>query len=207
MPATVAVEPPRAPPPRNSRRKHYQEPQQHTLKGRKKQRGADHRRRNRSILGGELRHSELALLGSEEDIMIEEEEAEGEEEDEDGGGGGGGGEETKEKRKSFLFNMDDEEETVSLTDRHPQSGYENVYNEYGCCERVVINVSGLKFETQLKTLTQFPDTLLGDPEKRIRYFDPLRNEYFFDRNRPSFDAILYYYQSGWEVKEACQRTL
>ncbi|KAG9352701.1 hypothetical protein JZ751_021115 [Albula glossodonta] len=178
---------------------HHHEPQQHALRGRKKQRGAEPRRRNRSILGGDLRHSELALLGSEEEIMIEEEEeAEGEEEDEDGGGGGG--EESRGKRKSFLFNMDDEEETISLTDRRPQPGYENVYSEYGCCERVVINVSGLKFETQLKTLTQFPDTLLGDAEKRIRYFDPLRNEYFFDRNRPSFDAILYYYQSGGRLK-------
>uniref|UniRef100_A0A182MB49 Potassium channel tetramerisation-type BTB domain-containing protein n=1 Tax=Anopheles culicifacies TaxID=139723 RepID=A0A182MB49_9DIPT len=62
------------------------------------------------------------------------------------------------------------------------------------CERM--NVSGLRFETQLRTLNQFPDTLLGDPDRRLRYFDPLRNEYFFDRNRPSFDAILYYYQSG-----------
>jgi hypothetical protein len=59
-----------------------------------------------------------------------------------------------------------------------------------------LQVSGLRFETQLRTLNQFPDTLLGDPDRRIRYFDPLRNEYFFDRNRPSFDAILYYYQSG-----------
>uniref|UniRef100_A0A8C4WVD2 BTB domain-containing protein n=1 Tax=Eptatretus burgeri TaxID=7764 RepID=A0A8C4WVD2_EPTBU len=63
-------------------------------------------------------------------------------------------------------------------------------------ERVVINVSGLRFETQLKTLAQVPDSLLGDPERRARYFDPLRNEYFFDRNRDSFGAILYYYQSG-----------
>uniref|UniRef100_A0A673K3C0 Potassium voltage-gated channel subfamily A member 4 n=1 Tax=Sinocyclocheilus rhinocerous TaxID=307959 RepID=A0A673K3C0_9TELE len=157
---------------------------------RKKQRGVARWRRNRAALGGDLRHSELALLGSEEDIMIEEEEAEGEEEEEDRGS----------KRSSFVYNMGDEEETVSLTDRRPQSGYENVYNEYGCCERVVINVSGLKFETQLKTLAQFPDTLLGDPEKRIRYFDPLRNEYFFDRNRPSFDAILYFYQSGGRLK-------
>ncbi|KAM4617619.1 potassium voltage-gated channel subfamily A member 4 [Discoglossus pictus] len=78
--------------------------------------------------------------------------------------------------------------------------YQPVYSEFECCERVVINVSGLRFETQLKTLTQFPDTLLGDPDKRIRYFDPLRNEYFFDRNRPSFDAILYYYQSGGRLK-------
>ncbi|XP_048863339.1 shaker-related potassium channel tsha2-like [Brienomyrus brachyistius] len=69
-----------------------------------------------------------------------------------------------------------------------------------CCERVVINISGLRFETQLKTLAQFPSTLLGDPRKRMRFFDPLRNEYFFDRNRPSFDAILYYYQSGGKLR-------
>lgn len=61
-------------------------------------------------------------------------------------------------------------------------------------------VSGLRFETQLRTLNQFPDTLLGDPTRRLRYFDPLRNEYFFDRNRPSFDAILYYYQSGGRLR-------
>lgn len=175
---------------------HQQEPeqQQRVLRERKKQRGVGRWRRSRTTLGGDLRHSELALLGSEEDIMIEEEEAEGAEEEEEEEGGRGS------KRSSFLCNMDDEEETVSLTDRRPQSGYENVYSECGCCERVVINVSGLKFETQLKTLTQFPDTLLGDPDKRIRYFDPLRNEYFFDRNRPSFDAILYYYQSGGRLK-------
>uniref|UniRef100_A0A3Q3DCX3 Potassium voltage-gated channel subfamily A member 1 n=1 Tax=Hippocampus comes TaxID=109280 RepID=A0A3Q3DCX3_HIPCM len=69
-----------------------------------------------------------------------------------------------------------------------------------CCERVVINIAGLRFETQLKTLSQFPETLLGNPKKRMRYFDPLRNEYFFDRNRPSFDAILYYYQSGGRLR-------
>ncbi|XP_067090444.1 potassium voltage-gated channel subfamily A member 6a [Osmerus mordax] len=69
-----------------------------------------------------------------------------------------------------------------------------------CSERVVINISGLRFETQLKTLSRFPSTLLGDPRKRMRFFDPLRNEYFFDRNRPSFDAILYYYQSGGRLR-------
>ena len=30
--------------------------------------------------------------------------------------------------------------------------------------------------------------------------DALRKEYFFDRNRPSFDAILYYYQSGGRLR-------
>ena len=33
-----------------------------------------------------------------------------------------------------------------------------------------------------------------------RYFDPIRNEYFFDRNRHCFEAILYYYQSGGRLR-------
>ncbi|CAN0422004.1 unnamed protein product [Lampetra planeri] len=66
----------------------------------------------------------------------------------------------------------------------------------GDLQRVVINVSGERFETQLKTLDQFPDSLLGHPDKRARYFDPLQNEYFFDRSHVNFDAILFYYQSG-----------
>lgn len=161
------------------------------VRERRKRRGVASWRRNRSALGGDLRHSELALLGSEEDVMIDEEdEPDGDEDDR-----------RSSKRSSLIYTMDYEEDTASLTDRRPQSGYDNVYGtEYGHCERVVINVSGLKFETRLKTLAQFPDTLLGDPAKRIRYFDPLRNEYFFDRNRPSFDAILYFYQSGGRLK-------
>ncbi|CAI9606640.1 unnamed protein product [Staurois parvus] len=114
--------------------------------------------------------------------MLREEEEE-EEEEEEGG------------KKFYLC-----EEERSGRRSPAGGGYHPVYSEFECCERVVINVSGLRFETQLKTLSQFPETLLGDAEKRMRYFDPLRNEYFFDRNRPSFDAILYYYQSGGRLK-------
>jgi potassium voltage-gated channel Shaker-related subfamily A member 1 len=74
------------------------------------------------------------------------------------------------------------------------------YCDYELTERIVINVSGLRFETQQKTLSNFENTLLGDPQKRLKYFDPLRNEYFFDRNRSSFDAILYYYQSNGRLR-------
>ncbi|XP_008310805.1 potassium voltage-gated channel subfamily A member 1-like [Cynoglossus semilaevis] len=89
---------------------------------------------------------------------------------------------------------------TSAVPGHPQDTYPPDHNDHECCERVVINIAGLRFETQLKTLSQFPETLLGNPKKRMRYFDPLRNEYFFDRNRPSFDAILYYYQSGGRLR-------
>ncbi|XP_054623058.1 potassium voltage-gated channel subfamily A member 7-like [Dunckerocampus dactyliophorus] len=67
-------------------------------------------------------------------------------------------------------------------------------------ERLVINVSGMRYETQLRTLAQFPDSMLGDPRRRSRYFDPMRNELFLDRNRACFDAILYFYQSGGRLR-------
>ncbi|XP_033902847.1 potassium voltage-gated channel subfamily A member 2 [Acipenser ruthenus] len=100
----------------------------------------------------------------------------------------------------------DPTDEVSALQGHPQDIC-NPETDYECCERVVINISGLRFETQLKTLSQFPETLLGNPKKRMRYFDPLRNEYFFDRNRPSFDAILYYYQSGGRLRRPVNVTL
>ena len=63
-----------------------------------------------------------------------------------------------------------------------------------CREKITINVSGLRYETMVATLRNFPNTLLGDQLLRTKYYDPSRDEYFFDRNRPAFDAILYYYQ-------------
>ncbi|XP_075878679.1 potassium voltage-gated channel subfamily A member 2b [Nelusetta ayraudi] len=100
----------------------------------------------------------------------------------------------------------DPADEVAAHSVQPHDHYE-AEPDHECCERVVINISGLRFETQLKTLSQFPETLLGDPKKRMRYFDPLRNEYFFDRNRPSFDAILYYYQSGGRLRRPVNVTL
>jgi len=37
--------------------------------------------------------------------------------------------------------------------------------------------------------------LLADPAKRRRYFDCARQELFFDRHRPSFEAVFAYYQT------------
>eukprot|EP00794_Sanderia_malayensis_P019762 gene19762-21696_t len=62
-------------------------------------------------------------------------------------------------------------------------------------ERIRINVSGAKFETFLKTLDRFPDTLLGSPELRLTYYINEQNEYFFNRNREAFEGIFFFYQS------------
>ncbi|KAM7538503.1 hypothetical protein Aperf_G00000070477 [Anoplocephala perfoliata] len=69
-------------------------------------------------------------------------------------------------------------------------------NENASNERIVFNVSGLIFETYISTLQRYPDTLLGDPELRAKYYDEKHGYYFFDRHRESFDSILYYYQSN-----------
>lgn len=33
-----------------------------------------------------------------------------------------------------------------------------------------------------------------------RFYDPKKDEYFFDRSRQCFDSILYYYQSGGRLR-------
>ena len=39
-------------------------------------------------------------------------------------------------------------------------------------KRVIFEVSGLRYETYEKTLSNFPDTLLGDVIRRNEYMDP-----------------------------------
>jgi len=67
-------------------------------------------------------------------------------------------------------------------------------------DRVVINVSGMIFETLQETLSRYPNTLLGNAEKRSEFYVPETHEYFFNRNRSAFEAILYYYQSRGRLK-------
>ncbi|XP_008313562.1 potassium voltage-gated channel subfamily A member 1 [Cynoglossus semilaevis] len=121
-----------------------------------------------------------------------------------GGGGGGGGGSWKINDMNNTFSCSENAMDALLrADHSPHLFDEDMLGidlDTESNERVLINIAGLRYETQLGTLNQFPDTLLGDPAKRIKYFDPLRNEYFFDRNRPSFDGILYFYQSGGKIR-------
>ena len=63
-------------------------------------------------------------------------------------------------------------------------------------QKVTINVSGERYQTFVDTLDRFPKTLLGNAIKRERFYDDVEDEYFFDRDRSAFNAILYYYQSN-----------
>ncbi|XP_057293486.1 potassium voltage-gated channel subfamily A member 2-like [Hydractinia symbiolongicarpus] len=65
--------------------------------------------------------------------------------------------------------------------------------------RISLNVSGSLFETQEETLRKYPETLLGDKQKRSKFFCPNTKQFFFDRNIPSFQAILFFYQSSGKL--------
>ena len=67
-------------------------------------------------------------------------------------------------------------------------------------QRIVLNVGGERFETLQATLQRFPDTLLGNQEKRSHFYCHQTQEYFFDRSRSLFEAILFFYQSNGTLR-------
>ncbi|XP_057379435.1 potassium voltage-gated channel protein Shal-like [Daphnia carinata] len=62
-------------------------------------------------------------------------------------------------------------------------------------EKLIINVSGRRFETWRNTLEKYPDTLLGSNEREF-FYDEETKEYFFDRDPDIFRHILNYYRTG-----------
>ncbi|VDD91306.1 unnamed protein product [Enterobius vermicularis] len=62
-------------------------------------------------------------------------------------------------------------------------------------EKLLINISGRRFETWKNTLEKYPETLLGSSEKEF-FLDEETNEYFFDRDPDIFRHILTFYRTG-----------
>ncbi|CAD5233312.1 unnamed protein product [Bursaphelenchus xylophilus] len=64
-------------------------------------------------------------------------------------------------------------------------------------ERVVLNVGGIRHETYQATLKKIPATRLSRLTPAQANFDPLLNEYYFDRHGGIvFEQILNYYRTG-----------
>ena len=97
--------------------------------------------------------------------------------------------------------------TESNTDNNGQSSvtsylshrYHHPHVEHDRREKITINVSGERYQTYVDTLDRFPQTLLGNSLKREEFYDDVEDEYFFDRDRTAFNAILYYYQSWGQL--------
>lgn len=61
--------------------------------------------------------------------------------------------------------------------------------------RICLVVGGKFFQTFESTLSNYPQTLLGNVESRGKYYNAASNTYVFERCASSFDTILFYYQS------------
>ncbi|XP_046374169.1 potassium voltage-gated channel protein Shaw-like isoform X9 [Haliotis rubra] len=62
--------------------------------------------------------------------------------------------------------------------------------------RVILNVGGIRHETYKATLKKIPATRLSRLTEALANYDPVLNEYFFDRHPGVFAQILNYYRSG-----------
>ncbi|CAB4065610.1 KCNC1 [Lepeophtheirus salmonis] len=62
--------------------------------------------------------------------------------------------------------------------------------------RITLNVGGIRFETYKATLKKIPATRLSRLTEALANYDPVLNEYFFDRHSGVFAQILNYYRTG-----------
>ena len=62
--------------------------------------------------------------------------------------------------------------------------------------RITINVGGIRHETYKATLKKIPATRLSRLTEALANYDPILNEYFFDRHPGVFAQILNYYRTG-----------
>uniref|UniRef100_A0A0N4ZAL1 BTB domain-containing protein n=1 Tax=Parastrongyloides trichosuri TaxID=131310 RepID=A0A0N4ZAL1_PARTI len=62
--------------------------------------------------------------------------------------------------------------------------------------RVILNVGGIRHECYRHTLKKIPATRLSRLTTNLANYDPVLNEYFFDRHPGVFHMILNYYRTG-----------
>jgi len=62
--------------------------------------------------------------------------------------------------------------------------------------RVILNVGGIRHEAYKATLKKIPATRLSRLTEALANYDPILNEYFFDRHPGVFAQILNYYRTG-----------
>lgn len=60
--------------------------------------------------------------------------------------------------------------------------------------RIILNVGGIRYETYKATLKKIPATRLSRLTEALANYDPILNEYFFDRHPGVFAQVLNYYR-------------
>ena len=107
----------------------------------------------------------------------------------------------------MLFNSNKQPPHISEIVYKPVAGslYSNINNQFkfpsrensnNGNKRVTINIGGVRFETYKTTLMLIQESRLANLTETNSDYDPVHNEYFFDRDPNSFLAILNYYRTG-----------
>ena len=81
---------------------------------------------------------------------------------------------------------------LSSTASSINSSYQRPKNN----RRIVINVGGIRYETYRTTLKLISESRLANISPTNSDYDPIKDEYFFDRDPNSFLAILNFYRTG-----------
>lgn len=72
----------------------------------------------------------------------------------------------------------------------------SVFSTMDAENRVVLNCGGIRHETYKATLKKIPATRLSRLTEALANYDPILNEYFFDRHPGVFAQVLNYYRSS-----------
>ncbi|KAE8749734.1 hypothetical protein FOCC_FOCC003474 [Frankliniella occidentalis] len=68
--------------------------------------------------------------------------------------------------------------------------------------RIILNVGGIRYETYRTTLKKIPATRLSRLTEALANYDPILNEYFFDRHPGVFAQVLNYYRSVFRTSKS-----
>ncbi|XP_063691869.1 potassium voltage-gated channel subfamily A member 7-like isoform X2 [Bolinopsis microptera] len=98
-------------------------------------------------------------------------------------------------KKSILWRGNMVQVLLGRTGMDPSERLAVVRVETQNAKLIRIDCGGEKFITTEDSLSRYPNTLLGDPKRRDKYYDSKTGYHYFDRNQDLFSAILYFYQS------------
>ena len=82
---------------------------------------------------------------------------------------------------------------VDQEQKLPEQGYKNYFGSRSPGSKVKCDDHG---RGHSRHFSKHDTTTLGDIQIRAKFYCPIKNEYFLDRHRPSFQAVLDYYRTG-----------
>jgi hypothetical protein len=93
-------------------------------------------------------------------------------------------------------NDDEISQLIELKKINKRKSKQQSYHHRYHSRKVVINVGGQRFETYRTTLKLIGESRLANITPTNSDYDPIKDEYFFDRDPDSFQAILNYFRTG-----------